>query len=599
MTLHRRTESIPFPDERNEFRSISRALAATAMVLLPAALALAADPPPAQFVLVRGKVATLDARGTIAQAIAVRDENIVYIGNDAGAKAHIGPKTIVYDAQGRLVVPGLNETHVHAVGVAQGEVTQPFKQLRSIGEIQDWVRLAAKETPAGEWIRLPRVDITRVAERRMPTRAELDAAAGDRPAIFIWAYANRQIQVLNSAALKEAGITKETPAPAKGKILTDENGALTGVIEDAPALTAKWLPRKEVSKVQLLDSLEKVLAQYNRLGITSVTERGSNVDGWQTYKELKSQDRLSVRATLTIRVGSDGTEAGTERFIKALPFRFGEGDEWVKVGPLKIGVDGGVLYGTAYLREPYGPDAFSLYGISDPSYRGLLQMDAQKVKNIIRTGHRLGWQMCSHVTGDAGVDMVLDAVESANADSPIAERRFTLIHAYFANADTAARAARLGVCVDTQPAWFYKDGDALRGALGEPRLAEFIGLQTWRRGGVKVALNSDHMQGIDPDLSLNPYNPFLTMYAAVTRKTESGAVVGPEQRVSREEALRMLTSDAAWLHFDEGKKGTLEVGKLGDLAVLAEDYFASPEERLTGIRSLLTVVGGKVVYRAQ
>jgi len=302
---------------------------------------------------------------------------------------------------------------------------------------------------------------------------------------------------------------------------------------------------------------------------------------------------------VTIRVGSDGTEAGTERFIKALPFRFGEGDNWVKVGPLKIGVDGGVLYGTAYLREPYGPDAFSLYGISDPSYRGLLQIDAEKVKAIIRTGHRLGWQMCSHVTGDAGVDMVLDAVESANADSPIGERRFTLIHAYFANADTAARAARLGVCVDTQPAWYYKDGDALRGALGEQRLAEFIGLKTWQRGGVKVALNSDHMQGIDPDLSLNPYNPFLTMYAAVTRKTESGAVIGPEQRVSREEALRMLTGDAAWLHFDEEKKGTLEVGKLGDLAVLSDDFFRCPDERIAGIRSVLTVVGGKVVHRAE
>ena len=599
MTLLRRTELTPFHWERNPFRSTWLALPAIAAVLLSSALSPAADPPPAQFVLTGGKVVTLDSRGTIVQAIAVRDEKIVYIGDDAGAKAHIGPKTVVYDAQGRLVIPGLNETHVHAIGVAQGEVTQPFKQLRSIAEIQDWVRAAAQETPAGQWIRLPRVDITRIAERRMPTRRELDGAAGNRPAIFVWAYANRQIQVLNSAALREAGITNETPVPAKGRIVADKNGELTGVIEDAPSLTAKFLPRTEVSKEQLLDSLTKVLGAYNRLGITSVTERGSNVDGWRTYQELKSQDRLSVRATLTIRVGSDGTEAGTERFIKALPFRFGEGDDWVKVGPLKIGVDGGVLYGTAYLREPYGPDAFALYGISDPRYRGLLQMDAEKVKAIIRTGHRLGWQMCSHVTGDAGVDMVLDAVESANADSPIAERRFTLIHAYFANADTAARAAKLGVCVDTQPAWYYKDGDALRGALGEQRLAEFIGLKTWQHGGVKVALNSDHMQGIDPDLSLNPYNPFLTMYAAVTRKTESGAVVGPEQRISREEALRMLTSDAAWLHFDENKKGTLEVGKLGDLAVLTKDFFNCPEEQLAGIRSVLTVVGGKVVYRAE
>jgi predicted amidohydrolase YtcJ len=155
----------------------------------------------------------------------------------------------------------------------------------------------------------------------------------------------------------------------------------------------------------------------------------------------------------------------------------------------------------------------------------------------------------------------------------------------------------LGVCIDTQPAWYYKDGDALAAALGQKRLEEFIGLKTWQGAGLKIALNSDHMQGFDPDLSLNPYNPFLALYTAVSRKTESGAIYGKDQAVSRKDALRMLTSDAAWLHFDEAKKGTLEVGKLGDLAVLSDDYFTCPEERIRAIRSVLTVVGGKVVYR--
>ena len=133
------------------------------------------------------------------------------------------------------------------------------------------------------------------------------------------------------------------------------------------------------------------------------------------------------------------------------------------------------------------------------------------------------------------------------------------------------RAAELGVCVDTQPAWYYKDGDALADAFGGTRLKNFIGLADWRRGGVKVAINSDHMQGADPDRSLNPFNPFLTMGVAVTRKTESGLVIGPEQKVSREDALRMMTIDAAYLSFDEAKKGSIEVGKLADLAVLDDD----------------------------
>jgi predicted amidohydrolase YtcJ len=556
-------------------------------------------PQSADFVLTGGSVATLDAQGTKATAVAIRGDKIVYVGDDAGAKEFIGPATKTYDAQGRTVIPGINETHVHAIGVAQGEVLEPFKQLRSIAEIQVWTRDAAKKTPAGEWVRLPRVDITRIAERRMPTRHELDAAAGEVPAIYIWAYANRQIQVLSTAALQAAGITKGTPQPKGGKIVVDSASEPTGVIEDAPSLTAKWLPRKQASPEQILDSLVNVIEQYNRLGITSITERGSNVEGWRTYKQLHEQGRLNARATITIRVGSDGTEAGTERFIAGLPFRFGEGDDWVKVGPLKIGVDGGVLYGTAWLREPYEPGAMELYSLSDHHHRGLLQMDAERVKTIIRTGHRLGWQMSSHVTGDAGVDIVLDAVEAANADSPITSRRYTLIHAYFPNPETAARAAKLGVCVDTQPAWYYKDADALLPALGQERMEQFIGLATWRDAGVKVALNSDHMQGIDPDLSLNPYNPWLALYTAVTRKTELGGIIGPQQKVSRLEALKMMTSDAAYIHFDEAKKGTLEVGKLGDLAVLSADYFACPEEQIKSLRAVLTVVGGKVVYRAK
>jgi predicted amidohydrolase YtcJ len=559
----------------------------------------AAEVAPAEFVLLEGRVHTLDERTPTAQAVAIRDEKIVYVGDDAGAKAFIGPQSEVYRAAGRTVIPGINETHVHALGAAMGEAVQPYKQLGSIAEIQAWVREQAEKTPENEWIRLPRVDVTRIAERRIPTRADLDAAAPDRPAVYIWQYANRQIQVLNSAALRAAGITRETPQLERGKIVVDESGEPTGVIEDAPSLTAKFLPNKRPTPEESLDSLEKLLHIYTTLGITSITERGSNVDGWRTYKAMREAGRLPVRTTLTIRIGSDGTPEGAERAIRALPFHFGEGDDWVKIGPLKIGVDGGVLYGTAYMREPYGPQSFSLYGLNDPLYRGLLQMEADKVKNVIRAGHRLGWQMSSHVTGDAGVDLVLDAVEAANADSPIAERRYTLIHAYFANPDSATRAARLGVCVDTQPAWFYKDGDALLAAFGRKRIEPFIGAATWRAGGVKVALNSDHMQGFDPDGSLNPFNPFLAMYAAITRKTSSGELIGPAERVSRLDALKMVTIDAAWLHFDEKKKGTLEVGKLGDLAVLDGNFFACDEQQIPKLRSVLTVVGGNVVYRAK
>jgi predicted amidohydrolase YtcJ len=266
------------------------------------------------------------------------------------------------------------------------------------------------------------------------------------------------------------------------------------------------------------------------------------------------------------------------------------------VGPLKIVADGGILAGTAYMRAPYGPEAASLYGIADAGYRGYLTLPPEKIRNIVRTGHRLGWQMTAHVTGDAGVDAVLDAFEAADADRSIRARRFTLIHAYFPTPEVARRAERLGVAVDTQPAWYYKDADALLPALGAARLGPFIGLGEWVRGGVKVALNTDHMFGLEPDASMNPYNPFLTLYVAVTRRTEAGQVVGPEQAVSREAALRMMTVNAAYLSFEEHRKGSIEVGKLGDLAVLSDDYLSCPPERIRAIRAVLTVVGGQVVH---
>lgn len=550
----------------------------------------------ADLAIVNARVITLNASAPRASAVAVKDGVFTAVGSDAEVRGHIGKGTRVIDAKGRMVIPGLIETHVHATGAARGEVNQPFVQLHSIGEIQDWVRRKAAETPVGGWLRLPRVDVTRIKERRIPTRADLDAAAPDHPAVFTWQYANKQVQVLNTAALKAAGITRETRPPGQGKIHLGPNGEPTGVTENCGALIEKFMPSRDVSEAAYLDSLEKLLRRYNTLGITSIFDRNSSPEGVRTYQKLKQQDRLPVRVTVTLGLRTDGTVEGTEKSIRALPFKPAEGDNWVRAGPLKIGVDGGVLYGTAYLREPYGPSAFSLYGISDPAYRGDLRVSPDKLKNIIRTGHRLGWQMSSHVTGDAGVDAVLDAVEAANEDSPIKERRYTLIHAYFPDEETAKRAARLGVCVDTQPAWLYKDGDALADALGAHRLESFIGVKVWSDAGVKVALNSDHMQGFDPDTSLNPYNPFLAMQVAVTRQTEGGRVIGAAQRISREDALRMVTLDAAWLSFDERKKGSIEAGKLADLAILSEDLLACAEERIHTIRAVTTIVGGKVMH---
>ena len=566
------------------------AAAAALVAALGSGLAGQRAADPADLVVLDAKILTVDDGFRVAQAVAVRDGRFVAVGSTAEVRARIGATTRVIDGGGRTVIPGLIDSHVHALGVAAAEAVQPFHNLQSIGELQDWIRAAAKRAPPDTWIWTPRVYPPRLRERRFPTRQELDAAAPHHPVAVDGLYALS----LNTLALHAAGVTRASADPPGGAIAKDARGEPTGLLRNVGAMLARFRP--STSPVPRLDMLERVHEQYVQTGITSVIERDATVEGYRAYEALQRAGRLQVRATVTLRIPHPEDAVQTEGFVTGLPLRFGSGDDWLKVGPLKIFVDGGILLGTAFMREPYGPGAHDLYAIDDPAYRGALTLTPEQIRSAIAIGHSHGWQMVAHVTGDAGVDAVLDAFAAAQAQSPSPDRRDTLIHAYFVHADSAARAARLGLLVDTQPAWYYKDADALAAGLGRERLAHFIGLRTLRQAGVTVAINTDHMFGLDRDEALNPFNPFLTMYAATTRRTQSGAIVSGDEAVSREEALRMMTSAAARFSFDEKTRGSIEVGKLADFVVLDADILTCPPERLRAIRPEMTVIGGRVAY---
>lgn len=553
---------------------------------------------PADLVLLNAKILTVDDGFTEARALAVRGGRFVAVGSEDVVRRHAGSTTRVIDGRGRTVIPGVIDTHVHALGVAATEAQQPFRNLKSVAELQDWIRSEAAKRKPGTWIWTPRVFPPRIRERRFPTRKELDEAAPNHPVAVDGAYALS----LNSAALRAAGITRETPDPPGGAVVKDAKGEPTGLLRNVGGMLSRF--RTDSAAVPL-DHLARVHDQYLATGITSVIERGASVEGYRTYDELRRAGKLRVRSMVTIRVPQPDDAAAVERFVTGLPFRFGAGDEWLKVGPLKITADGGILIGTAFMREPYGLGARQLYAIDDPKYRGFLTLTPAQIASAIAIGHQHGWQMVVHVTGDAGVDVVLDAFEAAQKQQPLdtargrpsADRRHTLIHAYFVHPDTAKRAARLGVFVDTQPAWYYKDATPLAEGLGRERLTRFIGLKTLRDAGVTVAINTDHMFGVDRDDAMNPFNPFLTMYAATTRRTEAGEVIGPAEVVSRQEALRMMTSAAARFGFDEKDRGSIERGKLADFVVLDTDFLTCPPERLRSIRPDLTVVGGAIAFQ--
>jgi predicted amidohydrolase YtcJ len=554
---------------------------------------VASQTPPADLALLNGRVLTVDGRFTVAGALAVRDGLFVAVGSNEMVRRHIGKATRIIDARGRTVMPGIIDTHVHALDVAAAEASQPFRNLRSIAELQEWIRGEVRRQPAGSWIWTPRVFPTRLDEHRFPTRAELDAAAPDHPTVVDCAYAFS----LNSAALRAAGITRDSPDPPGGAIVKGAGGEPTGLLRNVGGLLARFRPGSGRSSLEML---ERVHEEYLAAGITSVIERGASLEGLKAYEALRREGRLRVRATVTLRIPRPDDSAEVERFVGSLPVRFGEGDEWLKAGPLKIVADGGILIGTSFMRKPYGLGARELYAVDDPAYRGFLTLTREQIAAAFAIGHRHGWQVVAHVTGDAGVDVVLDAIEAAqqsgNSGAAAPGRRHTLIHAYFVNPETAARAARLGVLVDTQPAWHYKDAEALSHALGHQRLAHFIGLRTWQRAGVELAINTDHMFGLDRDDAMNPFNPFLTIYAATTRRTESGQVVSGAEAVSRRDAIRMMTSSAARFSFDEASRGSIEAGKLADFVVLSDHVLTVTPERLRAIQPDLTVVGGRVAF---
>ena len=564
--------------------------AALAVGLLAPVLAQRAGGP-ADLIVVDGVVLTMDRADRRAQALAIRAGRIVAVGADHEVRALIGPSTRVLEAHGRTVIPGLIDSHVHALGAAPVEAARPFRTLSSVGELQQWLQEEARRRPGTDWIWSPRVYPTRLKEGRFPTREELDAAVADRPVVADGAYAF----VLNSAALRAAGITATAVDPAGTQIVRDTRGEPTGLLRNARSALARYLPPAGALPLDQLEALHRV---YLASGITSVTERGATVDGYRAYESLKAAGRLHVRATVTLMLPAGLQASNAAAAIEAVPLRPGQGDDRLKVGPLKLTVDGGILLGTSFMREPYGPQSRALYGVQDERYRGFLSTTPETIRAVMAAGHARGWQMSAHVTGDAGVDEVLDAFEAAQRAHPRPDPRHTLIHAYFPTPEVARRAASLGVQVDTQPAWFYKDADALIGALGAPRLARFIGVRTWRDAGVRVALNTDHMFGADRDTAMNPFNPFLTIATAVTRRTESGRVLGASEAVTRLEALRMMTIDAAALSFDEAERGSIEVGKVGDVAILSDDLLGCPDDRIRHITSAVTIVGGRVVMTA-
>lgn len=562
------------------------------IALLFTAFAPASAQQTADTIYYNGKIVTMWDAHPVVEAVAIRGNKFTRVGTSTEVLQTAGPQTQKIDLKGQCVLPGLQDSHTHPITAALSEQEETLPALNSIADIQAYIRRRAQVLPLDRLIFVPKIFVTRLKEHRYPTRYELDGAATGRAVVVDNGYAS----VLNTFLLNKLGVDRDTPQPSDGRIVKDEKGEPTGLILGASQLLSDVRRQRPITASDQLWALKSMQKSYNSVGITSTIDRGEGPDGFRAYEELHKKGGLTVRSYITYLIGAQGTPQQVKQDIERIPFVTGWGDDWFRVGPLKTIMDGGILIGTAYLREPYGVRT-EMYGFVEPNYRGVLAVPRENVLEMARTADALNWQMTAHTTGGGSLDILLDAYEAANREKPIKDLRFTVTHGNFPDQRAIERASKLGVSFDCQPAWLYLDGSVIKNVFGPERMSHFIPLRSLFDAGIVVAGGSDHMIRFDPRNSINPYHPFFGMWMAVTRKTIDGTILNPEQRISRGEALRMWTLNGAYLTFEEKVKGSIEPGKLADMIVATKDYLTCPEDEIKDIEVSLTVVGGKVVYR--
>jgi predicted amidohydrolase YtcJ len=557
--------------------------------LLGAVVSYAAD---ADLILHNGKILTVDPDFSIRQAVAVKGNKIVAVGTNEAILAERGPQTRFIDLHGRTVLPGLFDSHVHALSAGLSEFRAPLPPLDSMPAVQAYLRTMAAKTPKGKWIIVPRTFPTRLTELRMPTRTDLDVVT-DHPVAFDASY----VWIVNSLALKMSNITRDTPNPPGGEIVKDKNGEPNGILKNAQSLL--HLNKSETAgftEAEKLQALEDQLKRYMLAGLTSINDRAVDAEQIALYRKLKEAGHLPVRAALTWRPDATPPAEVLVKKINAANYHTNVGDEWLKFAAFKLTLDGGMTIGTAYQRYPYGPFGKQLYGKTDPDDRGQLFIPPDKLLTVMRAARNRGWQLTTHDQGGGAVDAWLDCLAALDKEKPIRETRSFVMHASFQSPAAMARMKKMGVLADTQSQWLYHDGEALEKVFGVDGMRYFFPLRSYLDNGIVVAAGSDHMIGHDKNKAVNPYNPFLSMWIEVARKTDRGHLIHPEEKITRTEALKTHTIWGAYIAFSEKQTGSIETGKLADMVVIDRDFLACPEDQIKDIQPLLTILNGKVVF---
>ncbi len=545
-----------------------------------------------------GKVVTVDSQSKVAQAFAVSGEKIVAVGDDTLVRKFAQKETVLKDLQGKMVLPGLIDSHVHAPDASMFEWDHPIPEMETIQDVLSYIRSRSEVLEPGKWIFVSQVFVTRLTDQRFPTRYELDQVAPKHPVFF----RTGPDGALNSLALERCGIDKnfQITDGQPGYIEKDpQSGEPNGILRSCTRLV-KWDDaRAKPSEQERISRLEMLLKDYNSVGLTSICDRLATDDGIRLYEALLQRDALSCRVFLSYSVNAQASMEEIEATIKKAathPRHTYDNRLWLR--GVKVFLDGGMLTGSAYMRQPWGIS--SIYSITDPNYRGLLYIEPSKLYQMSKLALQHDLQFTAHSVGDGAVHALIDAYERISTqDFPVRDKRPCITHCNFMSAEAIERMAKVGIVADLQPAWLFLDGKTLLKQFGDERTAYFQPYRTLADSGVIVGGGSDHMQRIGSLRSVNPYNPFLGISVAVKRLPRGmEQPLHPEQAITRQEAIRLYTLNNAYLTFEEDRKGSIESGKLADFIVLDRNILACPLDQIASTRVLETYVGGKLVYQA-
>ncbi len=535
------------------------------------ATALSASTTEPELILLNGAIHTMDPANPQAEAVAIANGRFLAVGTNAEIGAYATSRTKRLDLGKSPTFPGFIDAHMHVAASGLEHLKSVDTDLPSIAAVKDAIRKHAAQTPAGDWVLGFKYDDTKMAEGRPVNRWDLDEAAPNNP-VYI-RHRGGHTAFVNSAALNKADINDRTVNPDGGAYEHGPDGKLTGrVMDNGNAAFASKIP-STATRAERREGVKLITQMLVRAGITSAHDALGNPDDLLAYQDAYEAGDMHARVYCLIAAKH------IDKMIQA-GIRTGLGNEWVRVGAMKLMLDGSISERTARLSQPY---------VGRPDDYGILIMGEEEMYTVARKAHLAGWQIASHANGDGTIDQALRVYERLQRESPRKDPRFRLEHCTVINDGLVRRIAAIGAIPTPFSSYAYYHGEKLS-VYGEERVNRMFALRSFLDAGVRATQASDY--------TASPFDPMMALQSEVTRTDKNGNVWGPKQRITIQEALQVGTLNGAYASFEERRKGAIMPGMLADLVVLGRDPLREDPSKLIGIPVQRTMLGGKWMFEA-